>query len=466
MKSSKTYLWFVLCTTLLIRLLSLGAYPLMDTTEARYGEMARIMVQTHNWLTPMFDYNVPFWGKPPLFAWMSAVGIKVFGVSEFAVRFPHWLAGVAVLMLIAYFARRVGVNALLTATILASTAIFAVSAGVVETDMALTFGMTLSMVGFYLCWQDDSKLWGYLGFVGLAIGLLAKGPLIIVLVGLAVMPWLILQYGFKDSFKQLWQRFPIIGGTLLMLIIAVPWYVMAERATPGFLHYFLVGEYVDRFLDSGWKGDLYGTAHERARGTIWLFWLLAALPWAVVLPITLWIKRKVVLPVKGKMKPIISFAILWLISPLILFTFAGNILPAYVLPGIPALGILLAALISERQLETKWFKITALVCPVVLVIALFYIQFNVAGVRSDKVIFEHANKSLPTYYIGERTFSGEYYSNGKAKLLKEDDTLQKLKEFQLVGIDSQVDPVIKQDKLNCEVEFTAPSKRTLFLCGK
>ncbi len=173
--------------------------------------------------------------------------------------------------LIAYFARRVGVNALLTATILSTTGIFAVSAGVVETDMALTFAMTLSMVGFYLCWQDESKLWGYLGFVGLAIGLLAKGPLIIVLVGLAVMPWLMIQYGFIGSFKQLWRRFPIVGGSILMLVIAVPWYVMAERATPGFLHYFLVGEYVDRFLDPGWKGDLYGSAHERARGTIWLF---------------------------------------------------------------------------------------------------------------------------------------------------------------------------------------------------
>ncbi|EAR57659.1 hypothetical protein SKA34_08733 [Photobacterium sp. SKA34] len=464
MKQSTIYLWLALCATMLIRLLSLGAYPLMDTTEARYGEMARIMVQTHNWLTPMFDYNVPFWGKPPLFAWLSALGIKVFGVSEFAVRFPHWLVGVAVLGLVACFARRVGVNALMSATILATTGIFAVSAGVVETDMSLTFAMTLSMVGFYLCWQDKSKLWGYLGFVGLAIGLLAKGPLIIVLVGLAVMPWLIIQYGFKASFKQLWGRFPIVGGTILMLVIAVPWYVMAERATPGFLHYFLVGEYVDRFLDPGWKGDLYGTAHERARGSIWLYWILSALPWSIVLPFVLWAKRKVIKPINEKIKPIISFSICWLLSPLILFTFAGNILPAYVLPGIPALGILLASIISEKQFEANWFKFSTAVSPVILIGAVIYIHFYVGDIRSDKIIFEHANKALPTYYIGNRTFSGEYYSNGNAQLLKNDNSLEKLRKFQLVGIDKQVDPVIKLDKLNCQVEFTAPSKRSLFLC--
>ncbi len=153
-----------------------------------------------------------------------------------------------------------------------------------------------------------------------------------------------------------------------------------------------------------------------------------------------------------------------LVSPLILFTFAGNILPAYVLPGIPAIGIMLASLITEKQLETKWFKISSAVSPVLLVVAVFYIHFNVAGVRSDKVIFEHANKALPTYYIGHRTFSGEYYSNGKAELLKKDSTLMKLAKFQLVGEDNQVDPVIKQDKLNCQVEYTAPSKRSLFLC--
>ncbi|NMS31044.1 ArnT family glycosyltransferase, partial [Vibrio parahaemolyticus] len=95
MSINKTHLWLLLAFALLLRLISLAAYPLMDTTEARYGEMARLMVETGNWLTPQFDYGVPFWGKPPLFTWMSAYGIELFGLNEFAVRAPHWLAGVA-----------------------------------------------------------------------------------------------------------------------------------------------------------------------------------------------------------------------------------------------------------------------------------------------------------------------------------------------------------------------------------
>jgi 4-amino-4-deoxy-L-arabinose transferase-like glycosyltransferase len=77
MSINKTHLWLLLAFALLLRLISLAAYPLMDTTEARYGEMARLMVETGNWLTPQFDYGVPFWGKPPLFTWMSAYGIEL-----------------------------------------------------------------------------------------------------------------------------------------------------------------------------------------------------------------------------------------------------------------------------------------------------------------------------------------------------------------------------------------------------
>ena len=62
MSTNKTHLWLLLAFALLLRLISLATYPLMDTTEARYGEMARLMV-AGNWLTPQFDYGVPFWGS-------------------------------------------------------------------------------------------------------------------------------------------------------------------------------------------------------------------------------------------------------------------------------------------------------------------------------------------------------------------------------------------------------------------
>ena len=63
--------------------------PLMDKTEARYAEIARIMNETKNWITPQIDYGVPFWGKPPISSWMSAVSIYLFGENEFFLRLPY-----------------------------------------------------------------------------------------------------------------------------------------------------------------------------------------------------------------------------------------------------------------------------------------------------------------------------------------------------------------------------------------
>ena len=55
----------LILTILLIRTVTLGLYPLYDPSEARYAEMARKMLETQNWVTPMIDYGVPFWGSRP-----------------------------------------------------------------------------------------------------------------------------------------------------------------------------------------------------------------------------------------------------------------------------------------------------------------------------------------------------------------------------------------------------------------
>ena len=75
----------------LFRLLLTATIPLLDKTEARYAEIARIMHETNQWIVPEIDYGVPFWAKPPLSTWLSAASFVVFGVNEFAARFPSFL---------------------------------------------------------------------------------------------------------------------------------------------------------------------------------------------------------------------------------------------------------------------------------------------------------------------------------------------------------------------------------------
>jgi len=83
--------WAALAIVALVRLLTLGLYPLNDTTEARYAEVARKMLELNDWITPWYDYGVPFWAKPPLSTWLTAISLKLFGINEFAARLPYFL---------------------------------------------------------------------------------------------------------------------------------------------------------------------------------------------------------------------------------------------------------------------------------------------------------------------------------------------------------------------------------------
>jgi 4-amino-4-deoxy-L-arabinose transferase-like glycosyltransferase len=111
MKPSSNSQWqrlaiYVLAALLLIRLLAMWAIPLTDTTEARYAEIARKMLETGNWVTLWHDYGIPFWAKPPLSTWTSAASMGLFGVNPLAARLPALLLSMAVLWLVADAARQ------------------------------------------------------------------------------------------------------------------------------------------------------------------------------------------------------------------------------------------------------------------------------------------------------------------------------------------------------------------------
>ncbi len=270
----------------LVRLLSLGVYPLADTTEARYGEIARLMITTGDWITPRISEGVPFWGKPPLSFWLTAMSFKLFGISEFAARLPSFLLGLAVIAMVWQMATRQKDTtfALVTCLVLATAVLFWVSSGAVMTDHCLLTGTTLSMVSFWRSMHTSGKkgrMWGYIFFMGLALGLLAKGPIALVLTFFPVAAWVFCRKNYRD----VWEKIPWVTGVIVLTVLTVPWYWLAEVKTPGFLNYFLVGEHWNRFLIPGWKGDLYGSAHSHPRGMIWLYWLACAFPWSFIVPL-------------------------------------------------------------------------------------------------------------------------------------------------------------------------------------
>lgn len=75
----------------------LGSVHLFDWDEINFAESAREMMITGNYLDVQVNYEL-FWEKPPLFIWMQVVAMKLFGINEFAARFPNAIAGVVTLL--------------------------------------------------------------------------------------------------------------------------------------------------------------------------------------------------------------------------------------------------------------------------------------------------------------------------------------------------------------------------------
>ena len=236
---------YITVAVLLLRLVSLGSYPLMDKTEARYGEISRVMSETGNWVTPQLEPGVPFWGKPPLAFWSSALAFKSLSTNEFAARLPHFLFGLLVLLLVYQFAKsQIDINERIWSTVLTATSVpFLIIVGGVMTDGALLFAVTLSLVSFWNAQSNEKKndnYWRYLFFVGIGLGMLAKGPISLILIGAPISLWMVLS---KERVIDVLAKFPWIIGIILAALICVPWYYIAEQKTPGCVEYCYVGEH-------------------------------------------------------------------------------------------------------------------------------------------------------------------------------------------------------------------------------
>ncbi|MCC1495560.1 glycosyltransferase family 39 protein [Alcanivorax sp. 1008] len=414
-------IWVAIVFLALIRLVSIGLYPLMETTEARYGEMGRLMLTSGDWITPWIDYGEPFWGKPPASVWATSTGLSLFGINEFGARFPHWLFGIITAAGTWHLARRRSVEVATMATaILGSSMLFLIASGAVMTDMLMTVGITMTMAGFWLAMEQSGPRLGgsFMLFVGLAVGLLAKGPVAVVLCGLPLGLWTL----WNGKLVLVWQRIPWIRGLLFTLLLSVPWYWLAEQRTPGFLEYFLVGEHWKRFTVSGWSGDLYGKAHDFPRGSIWLFALAAFLPWTFLIPAAVYRGR-------NKSKQQIKsddaqnarlwkrFLLLWALSPMLFFTMSGNVLITYVLPAAPAIALLASEMMSRRLPHTQSLKTVlsgVIFSSFVMLSSLIYVVVNADQLNSTKMLISYyksqGDVSIPLYFYGDRRqYSANFY---------------------------------------------------------
>jgi 4-amino-4-deoxy-L-arabinose transferase-like glycosyltransferase len=84
----------------------LGGVHLFDWDEINFAEVSREMIVTGEYLRPQINYEA-FWEKPPLFFWLQSISMHIFGVNEYAARFPNAICGILTLVLLYYFGKKI-----------------------------------------------------------------------------------------------------------------------------------------------------------------------------------------------------------------------------------------------------------------------------------------------------------------------------------------------------------------------
>ncbi len=335
------YGWLVLLLlTALLYLPGIAVLPLMDRDEPRFAHATVEMMQRGSWAVPYFNGEYRF-DKPPLTYWWMAMHYTLLGVSELSARLHTVLAVWLVALVTSSIGRRVhsaqaglfaGAAWLLTVQVI-------VHGRLCVADMPLVLCVTLALRALLEIVQEGSRgfqRWHWLFYGSLGLGFLAKGPLALLVPGVALM---LMRFAFWR--KPLpWAQLRMWPGLLISVGIAAGWGVPALIETQGLFWKVGMGEHVVERGTKAFNGRFPVPGYYLATAFLSLF------PWIALLPL-------IVTTVRKQWSATHALLVSWFAAPYLIFTFYATQLPHYVMPGFPA-AMLLLALGGSFSFTARW----------------------------------------------------------------------------------------------------------------
>jgi 4-amino-4-deoxy-L-arabinose transferase-like glycosyltransferase len=338
----------------LLFFLALGDMGLTDRDEGRNAEAGREMFESGDRLTPTFNGELRI-AKPVFIYWLMEQSYRLFGVNEFAARFPSALFSVGLIFIHYLFLvhQRDQTVALFGGLMLLLNLEILGLGRMALTDSVLIFFTTASLYGFWLGLHGEGgvRRWIWAFYIGMALATLTKGP-----VGFAVpIIAAALYLTWTRRWRDYWQKGVPLAGLLLFILLAAPWYAAM----------FLV--HGDAYA-TGAKANTIGrflSPMEGHQGTIFFYLpvlLLGFFPWSALLPVPLYhafknwrssggLSRYPSAPLPHPDLPQPSspgrelelFAALWVAGVFVFFTASSTRLPHYIGPLFPAAALLTAS---------------------------------------------------------------------------------------------------------------------------
>lgn len=371
----------------------LGTPSLWDVDEGVNAECARAMREVGSPLIPIFNGELRT-AKPALLYWLQWISYDIFGVNEFAARFPSVLCSIGSVLTIAALARRMygPTVGLMAGLILATTIEFVKLAHAATPDAPLIFFVCLT---FYLTWighQNGSRTWLLTAPIPAGLAVLTKGPAYLGLMGLPI----VLYFLWCGEWRRLLDR-RLFTGFLIFFAVAGPWYIAVTAETRGvWLKTFIGIDNVARFRE-----PLEGHDGKPLYQAYYLACIAAfSMPWSVFLVGTF---RGVILRMMGVNPRTEKFLLCWFGVILVVTSIMSTKLPNYIATLYPPLAILTARfLVGWRDGETvpRWLMPTAAwlvtAIGVGILIALLIVGgvIPVAGVRTYPALAPYAGFGL------------------------------------------------------------------------
>jgi 4-amino-4-deoxy-L-arabinose transferase-like glycosyltransferase len=379
----------LICATLYVCYFShLGAIGFVGPDEPRYAWIARDMAETGDWVTPRL-YGKPWFEKPPLYYWGAAISFKLFGVSEAAARLPSAISALLATLALAWLAwRTYGAETARWLLLLLPTTVGMIGfSHAAATDMPFSATLTIAMVcaavivGLLPERSRDAaqraaplqgerdvarRRWAALILLGFFLGLavLAKGPAAIILCGGAVFFWALFTKCWRDALRLF---HPAAIATFC--VTALPWYVLCARRNPDFFRIFIIEHNFKRFLTPEFQH-------------IQPFWfyvpilLVAFLPWTILL---LWSVRIGAARAwnSKNISRSVAYFLAWAFFCIAFFSISQSKLPGYILPSIPAIGVLLAySRVVVAPSAAKSFRLTLLTSALLLFMVFAFAEWS------------------------------------------------------------------------------------------
>ena len=315
----------------------LGQFGLIGADEPRYAQVAREMLERHDWITPVLGGH-SWLEKPPLYYWQAMLAYSLFGVSDVAARVPAavdaTLLVIAVYLFFRRFRRGVEVDAALITASCAGVIGYARAASM---DMALAAAFGVGLLAWWAWRESGKRIYLAVFYVCMGMGMLAKGPVAPFLAAAVIVVFALAARELRVVVRTLW-----LPGILLFCAIALPWYVAVQMRNPQFFREFILQHNLARF-----SSNLYHHPEP--------FWYylpvtaLAFVPWTVFVVAAFiesvrswWRNRKSVSAEVDLELRFGLFVCCWFVVPVAFFSISQSKLPGYILPVIPAGAVLLA----------------------------------------------------------------------------------------------------------------------------